>query len=237
MYTAKDIMVATPTHECKSYSASALIQSVSSQFPLETRTDPWWVVAANSRQFDWWPWYFVDDARREHLKDLPDDHYENRMATHRRIVASMNRMRDIFLASEKTWFWCIEADVIVQAGTLPRILERLNEYVPAVLYTKCYHFRNGAPFICMNPDEEAAIKELPFTKRFTLGCTVIHRQILEAFSFRCDPDKPAAYHDAFLAHDMAQAGVFARYDPSIQPLHYRSSITGGWEKLPRSEWV
>ena len=229
--THKNIMVLTPTHNVKDYAARHLVAHTSTAFPVEKRGGPyWWCVAANSREFNWSPYIDATDAgiRCIHFSHLSDEYYGCEGAIHRRVVYTMNQLRECFLASNKRWFLSLEADVLVTASDINALITRVNEGRLVCLHANCYAGFNTSPVFCR-------------TTRITLGCTLIHRSIIEKYEFRYEPEKLAAFHDAFLITDMVRDGVPAHYDPNIKPKHVSrdrgpdGKLRRGWDKLPISE--
>ncbi len=226
--TIPNIMVATPTHSAKHYAAAHLVKYTDRAFPVERRRDGWWVVAANSKEFNWAPFHRVSGIEMVHLRDLPSDHYECKGAIHRRVVTTMNQMRELFLISSFQWFLSLESDVLLTVNQVNDMIARVNENRIVCLHTNCYVGFNKSP---------------TFTKttRLTLGCTLIHRSIIEQFEFKYNPDILAAFHDALLITDMTYAGIPAHYDPNVKPVHLcekrddKGVTLRGWQNLPKSE--
>lgn len=223
-----NIMVATPTYSVKHYAAAHLAKHTDQAFPVERRRDGWWRIVANSREFDWAPFQHVVGLDMIHLNKLPDDHYECKGAIHRRVVASMNQLRELFLSSSSQWFLSLESDVLLTRKQVRDMIACVNEHRIVCLHTNCYVGFNDSPVFTK-------------TDRLTLGCTLIHRSIIEQFEFKYRPDLLAAFHDALYVYDMNKAGIISHYEPNIQPIHLcevrskGSIVCRGWQHLPTSE--
>ena len=211
------LFVGTPTHVIKRYAAKAythgLVKSTLVACPVS--------IVCNSKE-----------KMRDEYKPfevlhlfLGADYYGNPQAIHRRILISMHYVREQFLHSGAEWLLSLEADLILTPEILEQMEHRVNT-VPdlRVLYTNCYR-----GFI-------QDIKGLGLTNRITLGCTLLHREVVDRFPFRIEWDNLKAFHDAHLANDCSNAGIPMHYDNDIIVNHVESIGTGrGWGHLPITE--
>lgn len=211
-----NIFVATPTHIIKRYCAEEFISAV-----LQHAPGVEFVVVANSRGNPS-PYYRRKGVRFIH-QELDESYYDRVDSIHKRIVHSVNFLRDLFLNGKWEYYLSLEADVILNSNTIPAMLDR--QCFGAVLHTNCYKGFHD-------------LTEFGRVQRITMGCTLIRRPVLESISFRYDPDLLAAHYDALFAHDCNVRGIPMWYDPEIVVEH-KSDSQGfrGWHHLPPIEVI
>lgn len=214
----KDIFIGTPTHICKRYCADEFKNSLL-EFANETQKS----IVCNSIA-DAKDYYYSPGIYYRHLS-LSKEFFGYTDSIHRRLVFTMNFLREMFLDTTKNIFLSLESDVILRKNTIDDIVQCLNEHKEIdVLHTNCYLGFN-------------TVKKLSETDRLTLGCTAIRRHVLEKIKFRYDIKLLKAYHDAFFCHDAIQAGYKLYYHPDItlKHAHKSHSPSRGWEELPYKE--
>jgi len=213
----ENLFICTPTHICKRYAAKQLVTAV-----LRYAPGAHFIVVANSTGNPE-PYYRAPGVHFVHLK-LDETHYNYPDSIHKRITASMNHGRDLFLGSRKfTHFLSLESDVLINAATIPDMLMAIEEPNVHVVHSNCY---------------PGFHKETEVTQvgRVTLGCTLIKREVLELLPFRYDERLLAAHHDAFFAADCNEAGFNIFYHPEIRVEHMHDYVgQRGWGDLPLSE--
>lgn len=215
-----NLFVAVPTHICKRYCAGRFIDVVLSHLPGAT------VLVAGNSKGSVIPYYRREENKNLTVCDLEfDDGYYNQVdSIHKRIVSTVNFLRDaFFLDSKLQWYLSLESDVLLNFVAVQQLLNVANSGVAKVIVTNCYPgFFNE--------------KEPGFVHRLTMGCTLIHRSVIESFPFRYDSTLLKAHYDAFFAHDCIAAGIQMYYDPSIRFEHMHDH-TGdrGWKQLPTNE--
>lgn len=209
------VFVACPTHIVKRYCAAQFVGAV-----LEHAPGAAFTIVANSRGNPA-PYYRREGVRFIHQK-LGDEFYDRTDSIHKRIVHSVNFLRQLFLNGEWEYYLSLEADVILNAATLPAMLDRLMSF-GAVLTTNCYPGFH-------------TVTEFSRVDRLTMGCTLIKRPVLELVEFRYDQSLLAAHYDAFFAHDCNVRKIPMWYDPAIV-LEHKSDSQGyrGWHQLPPIE--
>jgi hypothetical protein len=217
------VFIGTPTHFCKRYCAQEFVQAANL---YASSKGAYHVVLCNSRA-DAAMHYRAPGVHYGHMPEIAVKWNGKPDSIHNRICCTMNMLRQNFLSAGSVdypspqweWFLSLEADVILQPDTL----ERMLAWQKPVLHTNCY-------------DGFHQQKEAGKVDRITLGCTLVHRSVVERFEFRVDPEILGAFHDAFLAHDCNNAGIEMFYDPTIILPHRHDDVgTRGWNGLPSSE--
>lgn len=216
----ENIFIATPTHIAKRYCAGKFVDAVIKYAPGSQ-----FHIASNSRLSA--REFYEREGVTYHDIVLDEMHYECQGAIHRRVVSTVNHLRDIFLNLPRmhqcNWFLSLESDVIIKEDTLDRMLWAACESRAKVVYSNCY-----PGFL--------SLTEPGFTDRITLGCTLIHREVVEKIPFRFDMGLLAAFHDAFLAYDCNYQAIRMWYDPGIEPEHvHMGNGDRGWSQFPASE--
>lgn len=211
-----NVFIATPTHIIKRYCASEFTQAVADFAPGSE-----FHIASNSRGSAF-SYYAQPHVKYHDMNFIASFYYGRKDSIHRRIVDTVNFLRGIFLEGYCEYYLSLEADVKINKHTLPDILSRMQDGVK-VLHTDCYPgFQSSQFFTTVN--------------RLTMGCTMIHRSIVEQIPFRYDQSILAAHYDALFAHDCTAAGISMHYDPNIHVSHMHAPNGGrGWEQLNESE--
>ncbi len=213
-----DVLIGTPTHFCKSYCAEkfsvALFAHANGAISF---------IACNSI-VDVEAYYQKSGAHFIKL-NLGEEFYDKEDSIHRRITHTMNLLREEFLSSGKKFFLSLEADVLLAEDTIDRLKETMHAHNADVVHANCYTGFNTS----IKPS---------VTKRLTLGCTLIKREVLEAISFRYDPSMLNGFHDAFFAHDCADKNFLMIYDPAAKTIHLHDNAnTRGWNSLSLKERI
>jgi len=216
-----NLFIGTPTHACKQYCAGDFIKA-----SIENAPKAWHATVCNSRRDISHMYHLPEFGRMGRKMELGDDFYGQKDSIHRRLVVSMNYLRAAFLSTGKPWFLSLEADVLLRKDTLPLLFDIAGHATDdniQVLHANCYPGFNTSEVICK-------------TERITLGCTLIHREVMERLEFRYEPAILAAFHDAFFGHDAVAAGFAVYYTPfAICDHAHDEGGHRGWQDLNPSE--
>jgi len=220
------IFIATPTHICKRYAAKQFSDAIC-LYTGNARS----MVVCNSKA-DAAPYYAGCRKMQYTRLDVSKSEYNNRIdSIHRRITDSANMLRDYFLKHTMCeWYLSLESDVILIPTTMEKIFKRVSTgnfsqegSLIKVLHTNCYQYFNDA-------------NEFGKTNRITMGCTLIHRSVLDHIKFRYDIQRLNGHYDAFFASDCSSNFIDMFYDPDIHVHHIKNAYGfGGWQELPASE--
>lgn len=234
-----DVFIATPTHTCKRYCATKYLEAIFSAFKVQdvaprsltTKENIYHspvIAIANNARGSAATYYNAVTLRHQKVVrffyfdlTLPDDFYGRADSIHRRIVYSMNYLRDRFLETDCKYFLSLEADVLINKHTLEGLLQHIQLY--PVVHSNCYPGFHTQNFPCL-------------VQRMTLGCTMISREVVEKIPFRYDVNLLACHHDGHFAFDTIQKGYEIFYDPYLKVDHVHNTLgSRGWEQLPMSE--
>lgn len=217
----RSIFIATPTHSCKRYCAKEFNEAMAEFAPLCYKA----VVFNSTGNIC----YGGEERICNRVSFLPDAREKKNKigAIHDRITSSANLLRSQFLEMPQfQWYLSLESDVILNKDTLPRLFDLTIMYTDCrVFHTECY--KDFHPKYEHNPC---------FVDRMTMGCALIHREVIEKIPFRYDPTLLKAHYDAVFAHDVRVNDYKIVYDAGIVLEHRENSTRGrGWLELPRSE--
>ena len=209
------IFIATPTHICKSYCAAEFTRAT---YDHCRKYGAAHYVACNSRGDAFKYYSNPPGVIYTHHPELGTAFSGGQDSIHRRITATMQFLRACFLNGNWEWFLSLESDVIINEKTVQSMLNCGQ----LVVHSNCYHGFHA----CGTGKVD----------RITLGCTLIHRSVLEPIHFRYDPKILGAFHDAFFAIDCLNSNKTIWYDETITVEH-RHTDAGqrGWERLPSGE--
>lgn len=216
----ENLFIATPSHSCKRYCANEFTQALKEHAPQAYKS-----IIFNSTGrilFGGENEVFQSVSFLENATDL-----RNKIGSiHERIVQSAQKLREQFLAGKWEYYLSLESDVILNELTIPLLFSLARTYPDCnVFHTECY--TSFHPKYENNPQR---------VHRLTMGCTLIHRDIIKDYPFRYDPLNLAAHYDALFAMDLNNNNVPIIYDANIVLEHRENRTTGrGWIELPRSE--
>lgn len=230
---AESVFIGTPTHICKRYCAAEFCEAVyNNAFGcLHYISCNSQAASGSSAKHYYSQPESPDRSFFQHCLD--DSYYGNKDSKHKRIAYSMNFLREKFLLESDTtnklrkkkqleWFLSLESDLILGKDTIEQLVNSAFKYNASVLYSNCYpsfHFH----------------KEPTEVDRITLGCTLIHRHVLEVIDFRYDSNILEAFPDAMFAYDCNRENFKMVYNPKIYVEHRNNGKQRGWETLPMSE--
>jgi len=211
------LFIATPTHICKRYCAKRFVDTTARY----TRACDYHHIFCNSRASAR-EYYSGGDADYQDMQ-FGEEFYGKEDSIHRRIVGTMQALRERFLAGNIRWFLSLESDVMLGPNTIKDMFAAVNKYDANIIHANCYPGFNTATKPTM-------------TERITMGCTLICREALEQIEFRYEPTLLGAFHDAFFGSDAMRAGFDTYYMPDIFVEHVHDDVGNrGWEQLPDSE--
>jgi hypothetical protein len=225
----ESIFIATPTHFCKNYCQKEFLEAV-----LETAVKPYdaTIFVLNNSEESSYGTFFLENYNNRNIHYIETNFHKsnrefffgNRLAIHRRITETAKLSRKIFLddCNYGDWYLSLESDVILNKDSFDKIIKNICEKAALILHTNCYCGFNSS-------------KERCFTQSITMGCTLIHRSVLEKINFRHDESLPEAHYDAFFAHDCVSNGIPMIYDPEIHFEHRHEKTGRGWDKIPSNE--
>lgn len=157
---------------------------------------------------------------RNDMKDYPD-----KPAAYADMTAKYNRGRQMALDGGYDALMTIESDMIIPPLALER-MTRIDSDVVYGLYVSRHGGRKWLAFdhITDKPYTGASLSDIPEeaarcwgsvreTKGVGMGCTLIHRHVLESIEFRC-PDTTVA-NDWFFALDCAAHGFKQVHDLGV----------------------
>ncbi len=147
--------------------------------------------------------------------------------------------REIALAGGYDALLCVEADMIVPPLALER-LARISCEVAYGLYVSRHATRRWLAFLELNANKGKSLSDNPelarklwggacVTRGAGLGCTLIHRSVLERIPFRAD--KGGAACDWAFAHDCVDNGITQMTDLGVVCGHITSSKTVLWPDI------
>jgi len=163
-------------------------------------------------------------------------HYANLCAKH-------NRMRERVLDEGYDALLSIEADMIVPANAAVRLAAvdadvAYGLYVSRstqmwLLFTELGPARGLS--MAANPEQAAAVfGQVVASKGAGMGCTLIHRRVLERVSFRLEPGARFA-DDWWFALDVAAAGLRQAHDTGLCCGHVLRDGLVAWPGVRRTE--
>jgi len=140
------------------------------------------------------------------------------------ICKSQNAIRDRVLYNDYEWLFMLETDVFVPLNILDYLTKCGNK-----VHTFAYFMGNEVSTLCVQ-EREYNLEE-PYSEHkmgmdfdvyaVSVGCTFIHRSILEQIEFRTEKD---IFSDPFFFDDVKQSGIKPTIDTNIIPAHYRSNM-------------
>jgi hypothetical protein len=161
------------------------------------------------------------------------------------ITESQNIIREKVLMDGYEWLFMLETDVFVPLN----ILEYLVMYSNPV-HTFSYFISNEGSALCLQgittqvenkrgmrldpytgdslfKGEIKPISEYKVGMDFDVyatgvGCTFIHRDVLQEVEFRVDKESPGIFSDSYFFMDLKRLGISPVLDTTIIPAHYRS---------------
>jgi GT2 family glycosyltransferase len=153
-----------------------------------------------------------------------------------RIVASRNILRDKVLNEGYDYFLSLEQDVIPSPDTLQKMLAHQKKILTSVVYNHlpygdeiklkpmlfAHHpyDRDGLWYV---DEEELKTPALKSVLACHLGCTLIHRDVLDFFPFRYMGN---TFDDMAFSKDAIDYGFLLLVDTSITPKHLFSTWEG-----------
>lgn len=153
-----------------------------------------------------------------------------------RIIASRNVLREKAVKEDYDYFLSLEQDVIPAPDTLQRMLAHTKQIVTSVVYN---HMPYGEELRLLpmlfgrHPYEPSGLwyvdeaelktKELKTVLACHLGCTLIHRDVLELYPFRYLGN---TFDDMAFSKDVVEGGLPIFVDTTVTPEHLFSDWEG-----------
>ena len=214
------ILVGCPTSDHKAYCLNEYIQGLKRL----TYQHKEFLIVDNSATEDY--------SKQIRATGIPCIHIPWHPSARERIISSRNILRTKALAEGYDYFFSLEQDVVPPADIIERFLAHKKPIVAGIYYNKyptpdgqridllpVAFKQTGSNTLQPFTPEELTTKHLLTAGAIGLGCVLIHRDALQAITFRYDPTIPA-FDDMHFSKDALQKGYQLFVDPALKCMHH-----------------
>jgi hypothetical protein len=152
-----------------------------------------------------------------------------------RIVHGRNLLREMAWKEKYDYFFSLEQDIVPPPGIIEKLLTHQKDVVGGIYYNRVNlgGKERKTPVLMVYPDNESKKKNVAHWVGFTylfpsrlvevacigLGCVLIHRNILNQFSFRV-VDNDVAFDDMHFSIDLKEKNIPIFADTSLMCAHH-----------------